>query len=106
MFTIRYVVENDKSFWFSLDRHLSENEFYLKVRDKRGYVINDGAEPIGIIRYNLFWDIIPFLTFIHFNEAYRGKGFGKQAMLHWEKEMRELGTYDKHDYNGSGTFYH
>jgi len=90
MFKIRYVAEDDKIFWFILDKHMSEQEFELKIRNKRGYVISDGDKPIGIMRYNLFWDNTPFLTLIHFEEAYQGKGFGKQAMLHWENEMREL----------------
>jgi hypothetical protein len=38
MVGIRYVTEADKSFWFTLDKHLSEAEFALKVRDKFGYV--------------------------------------------------------------------
>jgi ribosomal protein S18 acetylase RimI-like enzyme len=91
MCTIRYVSDNDKTFWFTLDRYLSDSELKLKVRDKRGYVISNGDKPIGVMRYNLFLDITPFLTLIYFDEAYRGKGFGKQAMLYWENEMRELG---------------
>jgi hypothetical protein len=43
------------------------------------------------MRYNLFWDIIPFLTFINLDEAYHMKGFGKQAMLFWENEMQSVG---------------
>ena len=88
---IRYVTEMDKPFWFSFDKHMRESEFKLKVRDKRGYVIGDGNISIGIMRYNLFWYNIPFLTLIYIDEAYQGKGFGKQAMLYWESEMRELG---------------
>ena len=91
MFQIRYVSETDTSFWFTLDRHLRESEFALKVRDRRGYVISDGDRPVGIMRYNLFWDNTPFLTLIYLEEAYRGKGFGRQAMLFWENEMRGLG---------------
>ena len=91
MFVIDYVTEKDREFWFSQDRHLSESEFLLKVRDKRGYVIKDDEKPIGVLRYNLFWDVVPFLSLIHFEEQYRGKGFGKKAMVHWEKEMRMLG---------------
>ena len=90
MFKIRYVSEFDKSFWFTLDRHLSASEFELKIRDKRGYIICDDDKPIGIMRYNLFWDNIPFLTLICLEEACRGKGFGKQAVLFWENEMRDL----------------
>jgi len=91
MFEIKYVSENDKSFWFTLDRHLDENEFELKIRDKRGYIISDGNKPIGVMRYNLFWDNTPFLTLIYIDDVYQGKGFGRQAMLHWENEMHGLG---------------
>ena len=91
MFGIRYVTDSDKAFWYTLDKHLSEDEFDLKVRDKRSYIISDGSTPIGIMRYNLFWDNTPFLTLIYIEGAYHGKGFGKQAMLFWENEMRELG---------------
>lgn len=43
------------------------------------------------MRYNLFWDNTPFLTLIYFEQFHRRKGFGRQAMLFWENEMRELG---------------
>ena len=91
MLEIRYATENDKPFWFALDKHLSEGEFALKVRDRRGYIISDGGKPIGIMRYNLFWDNTPFLTLIYIEETAQGRGFGRQAMLYWEDEMRRLG---------------
>ena len=91
MFEIRFVLEQDKSFWFTIDRHMSESEFALKVRDKRGYVISDEGKPVGVMRYNLFLDNIPFLTFLYFEESYRRKGLGRQAMLFWEDEMYEQG---------------
>lgn len=91
MFNIRYVSENDKNFWFLLDEHLEEKEFMLKVRDKRGYVICDDDKPIGVMRYNLFWDNTPFLTFIYLEDSYQRKGFGREAILFWENEMRDLG---------------
>ena len=91
MFGIKYVSETDKAFWHSLDGDLSEYEFNSKIRDKRGYVISDGDKFVGLMRYNLFWDNTPFLTLIYLEESYRNKGLGKQAMLHWENEMRGLG---------------
>jgi len=91
MFIIRYAENADESFWFTLDEHMSKNEFLLKIRDRRGYIICDGDEPVGIMRYNLVWDNIPFLTLIYLNKSYRRKGFGKKALLSWEQEMRELG---------------
>jgi len=91
MFSIKHVSAEDKSFWFTLDKHLSQSEFELKIRDKRGYVISDGDKPIGVMRYNLFWDVVPFLNLIELEESYQRKGFGKQAMQHWENEMCNLG---------------
>ena len=91
MLKIRHVLEDDKPFWTAIDGHISINELELKIRDKRGYVICDDDKPIGLMRYNLFWDTVPFLTLINLDESYRGKGFGSQAMEYWENEMRVLG---------------
>lgn len=88
---IRYATQEDKSFWFTLDRHITEAIFDLKIRDKQGYVICDGDSPIGVLRYNLFWDNTPFVNLIKLHESYYGKGFGTQAMKHWENEMQRLG---------------
>jgi GNAT superfamily N-acetyltransferase len=91
VFEIRYVSEADMPFWFTLDRHIRESEFRLKIRDRRGYVISEDDTPVGVMRYNLFWDNTPFLTLIHLEDSHRRKGFGRQAMLFWENEMRLLG---------------
>ena len=32
MIEIRYIEEHDKEFWYSLDKHLSEDEFYNNKR--------------------------------------------------------------------------
>lgn len=37
MVEIRYVQAEDKEFWYSLDRHLSDKEFDNKISNKRGY---------------------------------------------------------------------
>lgn len=91
MFRISNVTDKDKDFWFSLDRHIKEEEFWLKVRDKRGYVIFDDDNPVGILRYGLFWDNTPFLNLLYFVESYRRRRFGEKAMSYWEEEMRLLG---------------
>jgi len=74
-----------------LDRDLCEGEFDRKIRDKRGYIISARGKSIGVMRYNLMWDNTPFLTLIYIDDAYHGKGYGKQAMLFWESEMCTLG---------------
>ena len=91
MIEIRYVREEDKAFWYQLDRHLPEGEFLRKVRDRQGYVLLVDGIPAGLLRYNLFWDNIPFCTLLFIRKEYQRKGLGSHLMAHWEKEMKAQG---------------
>ena len=91
MIDIRYVQIEDKEFWYHLDQHLPEAEFVNKVRDKRGYVLLLDGIPIGLLRYNLFWDNTPFCTLLYIDQDYQGKGYGKRLMEFWEEDMRLQG---------------
>ena len=90
--TVRFAGETDRAFWFTLDRHLPEEEFSGKVRSRQAYVLeNDAGGPSGLLRWNLFWDSIPFCTLLYVREDERGKGFGRMLMDHWERDMRSRG---------------
>lgn len=91
MFQIRYLEEEDKEFWYTLDRHLAVEEFYKKVVDKRGYIILDDEKAVGILRFQLFWDNTPFLTLIYIDFTYQKKGYGRKAMEFFENEMVKQG---------------
>lgn len=91
MLEIRYMEINDKNFWYSLDKHLPEKEFFHKVRDREGYVLLENSIPIGILRYNLFWDNTPFCTLLFIADEYQNKGYGKYLMKHWERDMKVQG---------------
>ena len=80
MIEIRYVRSEDKEFWYRLDKHLPEKEFENKVACQRGYVLLDDSEPIGLLRYSLFWDNTPFCTLLFVDWKYQGKGYGKAAL--------------------------
>lgn len=89
MFSIHTVSKTDEPFWFTLDKEMNHSEFLKKVRDKQGYVICFEDNPIGVMRYNFIWDMIPFLTHIYVKEEFQRKGFGKQALKFWEEEMKK-----------------
>ena len=88
---IRYVELKDKPEWYKLDRHLPESGFEEKVRNRHGYVLLDDDKIVGVLRYNLFWDNMPFCTLLFIDEKYRGRGFGKLLMEHWESDMKSQG---------------
>jgi len=91
MFNIEYATEKNENEYFKIEPYLSKSEFDKKIRDNRCYIIKDEDETIGVLRYNLFWDYIPFLTLIKISEPYQRKGFGKFAMQFWENEMKKSG---------------
>ena len=88
---IRFVTAADEAGWFTLDHDLPESEFQEKVRTRRGLVYREDDRIIGILRWNLFWDSIPFCTLLYLREDCRGKGYGSALMDRWEREMRARG---------------
>lgn len=91
MAEIRYVQMADQAFWYHLDRHLPEDEFAAKVRDRRGFVLLEGQRPVGLLRYHLFWDNTPFCSMLFIDPGVQGRGYGRQLMAHWEQELRAQG---------------
>lgn len=90
---VRYVELTDRDFWFTLDHHLPEAEFENKVNLKRAYVLMEDDPPVGILRYNLFWDNTPFCTLLYVASAHQRTGCGRALMEFWEEDMRAQG-YD------------
>ena len=90
--SVQYVCEEDKTFWFSLDQHLSEEEYSRKVRDRMGYVLMLEDHPIAILRYSLFWDSIPFCNMLYVKTEEQHKGYGRFLMEYWEKDMKAKGA--------------
>ena len=88
---IKVVTESDKEFIMGIDKHVNDTGFANRVYTKSGYVIWEGEKRIGTIVHCVLWDNLPFMNYIYIEEEYRGKGFGKQAVISWENEMRNQG---------------
>lgn len=91
MTEIGYVQLSDKEFWYSLDGHLPNKEFEKKVRDKQGYILLEDDKPVGLLRFNLFWDNTPFCNMLFVDWNYQRRGFGKTLMEYWEADMKSQG---------------
>ena len=88
---IRHAKIADYSWLKEHDKHISEETLKTKIESKEIYVAQENNELIGWLRYNLFWDNIPFMNLIYFLEEYRRNGFGRKLVNHWENEMKEKG---------------
>lgn len=117
---IRAADINDIDTILFYDKHIPEREIINSINLNRIYIAERRNKFCGWLRYNLFWDSIPFMNMLYLLENERGKGYGKQMLQYWEKEMRLLGYstvmtstqsneysqhfYVKHGYQSIGGF--
>ncbi len=94
MIKIRYADLSDKEILLNNDSHIKENVCEESIKNNRIIVLIIDGSFAGWLRWNLFWDEIPFMNMLYVLEEYRGKGYGAQLVEFWENEMIKLG-YDK-----------
>ena len=91
MLTVRHARESERACWFSLDAHLPEAMFSRKIRDGEALVAEEDGEDAAILRWNLFWDEIPFCNLLYVAPDRQRRGIGRALMRAWEDEMRARG---------------
>ena len=88
---IRFAENKDLNLLYKNDKHISKEEIQSSIRRNRIYIAEDNGAFVGWMRYNLFWDSIPFMNMLYVMEEYRGRGYGRQIVMHWENEMKQQG---------------
>ena len=89
---IRLASASNLSFLAEHDRHIALSELDSAIRLGRVLLLETAeGEPIGWLRWNLFWDNTPFMNLLYLLEDYRLKGYGRTLVSHWEALMREQG---------------
>lgn len=51
----------------------------------------DDGNPVGLLRYNLFWDNTPFCTMLFVDWTKQKKGYGRELIQFWEEDMKKQG---------------
>ena len=88
---IRYATRDDLPLLAKYDKHIRQDELRRSIGAGRILLLFDGENFAGWLRYNLFWDNLPFMNMLYFLEEYRGKGYGGQLTAFWERKMAEKG---------------
>ncbi|MGI6182609.1 MAG: GNAT family N-acetyltransferase [Candidatus Fimadaptatus sp.] len=88
---IRLARASDRARWFELDAHLPEDEFMGKLLSDMLYAATVEGRIVGVLRWGLFWDSIPFMNLLYVDEALRGQGCGRALVMRWERDMRARG---------------
>ena len=87
---IRLADSKDKQKIIKYDNHIHHNKVGECIWNQLVYVLCDEKKIVGVLRYSLFWQSIPFLDLLYIDEDYRGKGYGRQMMEHWESVMQRM----------------
>ena len=88
---IRYAKSDDIEIISEYDGHISKEELKNSIAMKRLILLFIDGKFEGWLRFNLFWDNIPFMNLLFILEGKRGKGFGKKLVEFWEHEMSKQG---------------
>ena len=89
--TIRMAGQADLPFLAAHDRHIAAEELRYAVQRQRVLLAEADGQPVGWLRYNLFWDNTPFMNLLFLLEPYRGSGIGRALTKQWENAMAEQG---------------
>lgn len=88
---LKPMAEADRAFAQRVDPHLDDAAFQGALMTRTGYILWEDGQRIGLMTHCVLWNRLPFLNCIFILEAHRGKGYGSQAILLWEQEMKRRG---------------
>ena len=101
--TIELAHSQDQQNIARLDTHIPSSRLGECIGNGQIYILKDDSiknggqnhrlkDPVvGVLRYSLFWQTIPFLDLLYIDEAYRNQGFGTAMVHEWEKAMATCG---------------
>ena len=87
MIEIRFATSQDYDYLVHNDRQIKPEVVKKKIEDAEIIVVLDNEQNIGWLRFNYFWDEIPFMNMLWIEEDYRRKGIGTRLVNFWETEI-------------------
>lgn len=84
---VRLAESKDRGQIRKYDHHIDKERLDDCIRAGQVFVLCDGADIYGVLRWSLFWQSVPFLDLVYLDEGYRGQGWGRKMMAHWEAQM-------------------
>ena len=88
---IRYAEPADLPWIAANDPPVAPAELENLLSLRRVLLCEEAGQPVGWLRWNLFWDNTPFLNMLFLMPGFRRRGFGRAMMAFWQREMAEMG---------------
>ena len=81
----RDAEDRDLPFLQEVDSHVRDEELSRLVAIGRVLLAEADGTAVGLLRWGLFWDEIPFMNHLYVIPASRGQGIGTTLVEAWEK---------------------
>ncbi len=88
---IEHARRDDLAFLIQSDSPIRDME--AKVFRREVLVARLNGPPVGWLRFNYFWDTIPFMNMLFVLAPHRGQSIGTRLVTFWEAEMLSLGYH-------------
>ncbi len=89
--TIRIATRADLPFLATHDVHIAPAEREQVLSLHRILLMEVDGQPVGWLRWGMFWDNTPFMNLLFLLDGYRRMGLGRQLVAHWEALMCAAG---------------
>lgn len=74
----------------SYDQLLPSNKLKEKLQEGYIFLLKDKDNIVGYLRWDLFWNRIPYICLIKLIENHRGQGLGKTLLNAFEQHARNI----------------
>jgi ribosomal protein S18 acetylase RimI-like enzyme len=88
---IRYAEITDFVWIQEHEQYISDEILKKKIENKEIYIAQENEKIIGWLRYNLFWDTVPFMNKLYVMEEYRNQNHGTKLVKYWEEALKQKG---------------
>lgn len=88
---IRPAAASDLPFLTAHDVHIAPEELIRVVAAGRVLIAELDGEPVGWLRWGMFWDNTPFMNLLYMLDGCRGQGVGRSLVAAWETRLRQSG---------------
>ena len=85
------IAENTDLDFVSQDGYIPKEEVAWKIQRKECFVLCLDGKPVGYLRIEYLWSMLPFISMIIIQEAYRKRGYSRDLLGFLEAFFREKG---------------
>lgn len=88
---IRFASEADIAELKKLDSWTKDSMWQRKIFGHEVIVLEINLQIAGLIRYDVLWSTVPFLSLIYIEEPYRGKSYSIKMLEFLKQALRDEG---------------